>query len=100
MQWKTVPKDGGFNRWTHRQHKTIKVLTSDDKYMEIVKVKQFRDDRASFDQMFSHAWYKLTTRDMGPRARCLNEDAPPAQDWQHPERQESVPDFAEVRQRL
>ena len=52
-----------------------------------------------FDDMFAHAWYKLTTRDMGPRARCNNDDAPPSQDWQNPlpERNEATPDFTEIR---
>merc|ERR1719367_1862403 len=37
---------------------------------------------------------------MGPRSRCANEDAPPAQPWQNPlpQRIEPLPDFALVRQ--
>ena len=57
-------------------------LVRDDKYREIVKM--FAKDQEYFLDQFAHAWYKLTTRDMGPRSRCSNQDAPPAQPWQHP----------------
>ena len=48
--------------------------------------------------MFAHAWYKLTTRDMGPRSRCSNSEAPPAQDWQYPLPPPSLPepDYSQV----
>ena len=111
LQWKPVSKNGDNNvpmapTADLKDNVTIGVLTSDialirnKAYKRIVK--EFAYDKASFDRMFSHAWYKLTTRDMGPRERCLNDDAPPAQDWQYqlPARQDSVPDFAKVRQRL
>ena len=72
-------------------------LVHDQKYKKIVE--QFASDREYFDQQFAHAWYKLTTRDMGPRSRCLNSDAPPAQHWQYPlpERTSPMPDMREVR---
>ena len=44
-----------------------------------VLVQRFAADLEDFDNQFAHAWYKLTTRDMGPRSRCVNDDAPPAQ---------------------
>ena len=57
-------------------------LVKDAKYKEIVTM--FASDQEYFLDQFAHAWYKLTTRDMGPRSRCSNQDAPPAQPWQHP----------------
>jgi catalase-peroxidase len=46
---------------------------------------RFRDDPAHFRDMFARAWFKLTHRDMGPRARYIGPDVP-AQEliWQDP----------------
>ena len=107
-QWRVTPQsdspvapsaDG-----THNQ--SIGLLTSDVAlktdlaYRQIVE--SFSGNLETFDQMFAHAWYKLTTRDMGPRSRCMNDDAPAAQDWQYPlpEVTESPPDWSEVKARL
>ena len=75
-------------------------LLVDPEYREIVR--QFAEDRELFDHQFAHAWYKLTTRDMGPRSRCANEDAPPEQHWQYPlpRRTSPLPDFAQVKNSL
>ena len=75
-------------------------LMFDPKYRKLVK--RFAEDREYFDHQFAHAWYKLTTRDMGPRSRCSNDDAPPSQPWQHPlpERSRPLPDFREVKRNI
>jgi catalase-peroxidase len=46
--------------------------------------KRFHDDPAAFRVAFAKAWYKLTHRDMGPHARLLGPEVPPAQPWQDP----------------
>merc|ERR1719498_1215472 len=57
-------------------------LISDPIYLNIVK--KYANDSKAFDNAFAHAWYKLTTRDMGPRTRCLGKNVPPAQEFQYP----------------
>ena len=57
-------------------------LKMDPQYFHIVKDYAANEDK--FLDEFAAAWYKLTTRDMGPRARCSNDDAPPDQPWQSP----------------
>ncbi len=46
---------------------------------------RFRNDQAYFEDVFARAWFKLTHRDMGPKARYIGPDVP-AEDliWQDP----------------
>ena len=46
---------------------------------------RFRADHAYFSETFARAWFKLTHRDMGPKARYIGPDVP-AEDliWQDP----------------
>jgi catalase-peroxidase len=47
--------------------------------------KKFRDDPKAFADAFARAWYKLTHRDMGPRARYLGPEVPKEEfSWQDP----------------
>lgn len=68
----------------------IMMLTSDislteDPEGEYQKwVATFASDQGALEHAFMHAWYKLTTRDMGPHARCTGDMVPPAQPWQYP----------------
>ena len=72
----------------HNQRRSIGVFTTDialkedPEYFKIVE--EFSEDEDKFLEEFAKAWYKLTTRDMGTRARCANTDAPPPQPWQYP----------------
>ena len=72
----------------HNQRRSIGVFTTDialkedPEYFKIVE--EFSEDEDKFLEEFAKAWYKLTTRDMGTRARCANTDAPPPQSWQYP----------------
>ncbi len=58
-------------------------LKFDPAYRKIAE--RFRDDQAYFEQVFARAWFKLTHRDMGPKARYFGPDVP-KEDliWQDP----------------
>jgi len=58
-------------------------LKFDPDYRKIAE--RFRDDQAYFEEVFARAWFKLTHRDMGPKARYIGPDVP-AEDliWQDP----------------
>ena len=55
----------------------------DPEYRKIAE--RFRNDPAYFEQVFARAWFKLTHRDMGPKARYFGSDVP-KEDliWQDP----------------
>ena len=58
-------------------------LKIDPEYRKIAE--RFRQDQAAFEDAFSRAWFKLTHRDMGPKARYIGPDVP-KEDliWQDP----------------
>ncbi len=58
-------------------------MIKDPVYRQISE--RFRDDQAWFSEVFARAWFKLTHRDMGPKARYVGPDVP-AEDliWQDP----------------
>ena len=58
-------------------------LKFDPSYREIAL--RFQQNPQEFELAFAKAWYKLTHRDMGPRARYLGADVPDAElVWQDP----------------
>jgi catalase-peroxidase len=58
-------------------------MIKDPVYLEISK--RFYADPAYFSEVFARAWFKLTHRDMGPKARYIGPEVP-AEDliWQDP----------------
>ena len=49
-------------------------LREDPAYETIAR--RFRDDPEAFQQAFAEAWFKLTHRDLGPRARYVGSEVP------------------------
>ena len=89
-QWKpkgdagrTVP-DAYDPKKTHQpvMFTTDLALIIDPAYRKISE--RFHQNPKEFDAAFARAWFKLTHRDMGPRARLLGANVPDAQLWQDP----------------
>lgn len=58
-------------------------LKEDPSFRKIVE--RFRADPSEFDKAFAKAWFKLTHRDMGPRARYVGAEIPSEiLSWQDP----------------
>ncbi|MEI5637877.1 MULTISPECIES: catalase/peroxidase HPI [unclassified Pseudoalteromonas] len=58
-------------------------LKFDPEYRKIVE--RFRADPKQYEEAFAKAWFKLTHRDMGPRARYVGEEVPQeVLKWQDP----------------
>jgi len=58
-------------------------LKSDPEYRKIAE--KFAKDQAYFSETFAKAWFKLTHRDMGPKARYFGPDVPKEElIWQDP----------------
>merc|ERR1711881_510371 len=57
-------------------------LVYDDSYIKLSR--KFADDEKYLDEQFAESWYKLMTRDMGPRERCLGNMVPAAREFQNP----------------
>ena len=92
IQW--VPKDGAASTLVpdahdpSKRHAPIMFTTDlslkfDPSYREIAK--RFQENPEEFQRAFSKAWFKLTHRDMGPRARYLGSEVPEEElIWQDP----------------
>ncbi len=58
-------------------------LKADPEYRKISK--RFLENQAEFEDAFARAWFKLTHRDMGPRARYVGKEVPAEElIWQDP----------------
>ncbi|WP_185745593.1 catalase/peroxidase HPI [Pseudoalteromonas sp. J010] len=58
-------------------------LKEDPEYRKIVE--RFRKDPKQYEEAFAKAWFKLTHRDMGPRARYIGAEVPSeVLTWQDP----------------
>ena len=91
-QW--IPKDGKGENFVPDAHDQTKrhppimfttdiALKMDPEYQKISK--RFLDNPKEFEIAFAKAWFKLTHRDMGPKARYVGAEVP-AEDfiWQDP----------------
>jgi catalase-peroxidase len=91
--WQWTPKDAAAQGTVPDAHDASKAhapmmfttdlaLRVDPAYGPIAR--RFHEHPDEFQQAFAKAWYKLTHRDMGPVARLVGPEVPPAQLWQDP----------------
>ncbi len=104
FEWKQTKSPGGATQWIPTDE-SAKMLTPDahDKTKRHAPImfttdlalkmdpayavisKRFLDDPKAFELAFAKAWFKLTHRDMGPRARYLGSEVPAESlIWQDP----------------
>jgi catalase-peroxidase len=92
IQWKPVDGSGkglvpdahdSEKRHAPMMYTTDLALRYDEAYGKITK--RFLDNPKEFEEAFARAWFKLTHRDMGPRARYVGEAVPEeVLTWQDP----------------
>ncbi|MEM6320899.1 MAG: catalase/peroxidase HPI [Bacteroidota bacterium] len=80
----TAPKAGDANGQQLLMMSTADIaLKEDPKYLAISK--RFHENPKEFEDAFARAWFKLTHRDMGPKARYLGSEVPAEElIWQDP----------------
>jgi catalase-peroxidase len=100
-EWELGEGPGGAKQWSPKngeanvpdahdpakRHKAMMLTTdlalkTDPEYRKISE--RFYKNPKAFEDAFARAWFKLTHRDMGPHARLLGKEVPPAQLWQDP----------------
>jgi len=92
--WQWIPANGALADAVPDAHdpavRHAPIMTTADMALKLDPIyapisKRFRDNPAEFAEAFARAWYKLMSRDMGPRARCLG-PLVPAEEllWQDP----------------
>lgn len=102
-EWELFQSPAGANQWRPKNNggadlvpesfgdgkREPRMLTSDIALREDPEFREislrFKDDQDAFTDAFGRAWFKLTHRDMGPKARYLGAEVP-AEDfvWQDP----------------
>lgn len=80
---KPVDVEDGKTRYNPMMTDADMALKVDPEYRKISE--RFYKDQAYFEEVFARAWFKLTHRDLGPKARYVGPDVP-AEDliWQDP----------------
>lgn len=108
FSWEKFIGPGGHNQWrpVPDTNPPVRMLTADiallkdPSYLAISK--EFASNLTSLNDAFSHAWYKLMSRDMGPVARCRGNNIPPVQPFQNPlpASPATLPNFGAVRKAI
>ncbi len=82
-QARMAPKAGGEGQQALMMTTADIALKTDATYLEISK--RFHKDHKAFEDAFARAWFKLTHRDMGPKARYVGPEVPAEElIWQDP----------------